>query len=197
MRHRITIARNDQGRQHGAHRRAETAAELKHRLRESVTPTRRQPRDPRRLRMEHRRSQPDQRRRDQDDWINMRDAQQQQSEERESHADRERERLRLLVGEMPDERLQQRRGELERERDHAYLRKVQRIGLLEDRIDRRDQRLHRVVEEMREADAGQHYISRPGDGRLGRKARRRVRHDHRRGQRFLGDDDGLVQGRSP
>ena len=64
-----------------------------------------------------------------------RDAEQQQSEEGRAHADRERERLRLLVGEMADQRLQQRRGELERQRDHADLPEVERVGVLQDRID--------------------------------------------------------------
>ena len=188
---------HDQRRQHRPHRRAETAAELKHRLRKSVAPAGGEPRDPRRLRMKHRRAEADQRGRDQDDAVVMRDAEQQQAEEGKAHADRERERLRLLVGEMPDHRLQQRRGELERQRDHADLGEVQRVSVLQDRIDRGDQRLHGVVEEVREADAGQHDIGRPRDSRLGGEARRHVRHDHRRGQRFFGDDDGLVQGRIP
>ncbi len=186
---------HDQRRQHRPHRGAETAAELKHRLRKAIAPARGQPRDPRRFRMEHRRSQSDQRGRDQDDRVLMRDAEQQQAEEREPHADRERERLRLLVGEVSDQRLQQRRGELERQRDQADLRIVQRVIVLQDRIDRRNQGLHGVVEEVREADPGQHDIGRPCGGRLGGERRRHVGHHHRRGERFLGDGDGLVQGR--
>ena len=112
--------------------------------------------------MEHRRTQPDQRRCDQDDDVVMRGAQQQQAEEGGPHADGERERLRLLVGEMPDQRLQQRRRELERQRDHADLGEVERVAVLQDRIDRGDQRLHGVVEEVREADSGKHDVGRPG-----------------------------------
>ena len=170
----------------------EAAAKLEHRLRETKATTRGQPRNARRFRVEHRRTQPHQRRRDQDDHVMLSDAEQQQAEERRSHADGKRERLRLLVGEMSDHRLQQRGGELERQRDQSDLREVQRVIVLQDRIHRSDQRLHGVVEEVREADAGEHDIGRrrrrPGDG-----SRRHVRHNHRCHRRFFGDDDGLVQ----
>ena len=147
----------------------------------------------RRLRVKHRRTQSDQRCRDQDDAVAMRDAEQEQAEEGKTHAYREREWLRLLVGEMPDDGLQQRRGELERQRDHADLREVQRVIVLEDRIGRGDQRLHGVIEEMREADSRQHDIGRPCRSGFGSEPRRRVRHEHRRGQSLFGDDNRLVQ----
>ena len=146
--------------------------------------------------VENRRAQTHQRRGDQDDDILPGDAEQQQTEERRGHADRQRKRLRLLVGEMADHRLQQRRGELERQRDQSDLREVQRVIVLQDRVHRCDQRLHGVVEEVREADAGEHDIGRPR-GRLGSGWSDRVRHDHRRDQRFFGDDDRLVQGIIP
>ena len=193
MRHRITIARNaidenqaierlaerhhDQRRQHRPHRRAETAAELKHRLRESVAAARRQPRDPRQLRMEHRRAEPDQRRRDQDDGIACATLSSSNPKKVKPMPIASENGCAFLSVKCPTTRLQQRRGELERQRDHADLREVQRVGVLQDRIDRGDQRLHGVVEEMREADAGQHDIGRPRDSRLGGEARRHVRHD--------------------
>ncbi len=117
---------------------------------------------PRRFRVEHRRAQTHQRRGEQDDGVVPGDAEQQQTEEGRGHADRQRKWLRLLVGEMTDGRLQQRRGELERQRDQPDLREIQRIVGLQDRIHRCDQRLHGVVEEMREADAGKHDIGRSG-----------------------------------
>jgi hypothetical protein len=86
---------------------------------------------------------------------------QQQTEEGRGHADRQRIGLRLLVGVVADHRLEQRGRELEGQRDHADLREVERVGVLQDRIHRSDQRLHGVVEEVREADAGQHDIGRP------------------------------------
>ncbi len=128
--------------------------------------------------MKHRRAEADQRSRDEDDEILVGGTEQQQAEEGRGHADRERVRLRLLVGVVPDHRLQQRGRELEGQRDHADLREVERVGVLQDRIHRGDQRLHGVVEEVREADAGKHDIGGPcGPG----------------GGRHVADDDGLGQ----
>jgi hypothetical protein len=148
--------------------------------------------------MKHRRAQSDQCGRNQDHGILPGHAEQQQAEEGRSHADRKRERLRLLVGEMPDQRLQQRRGELERQRDHADLGEVERIARFQERIDRGNQRLHGVVEEVREADAGEHDIGR-SRGSPRRRDCRDVRQDDRPSQNFfgdqtlLGDNDRLVQ----
>jgi hypothetical protein len=175
---RLAERHHDQGREQRTHRGSETAADLKHRLREAVAPAGGEPRDPRRFRMEHRRAQPDQSRRDQD--VMLRNAEQQQAEEGKSHAKGERKRLRLAVGEMSDHRLQQRCGELERQCDQSDLREVERVTLFQDRIDRRNQRLHGVVEEMRQADAAEHDVSRPRRGGLGHGRRGHVRHDHRR-----------------
>ncbi len=122
------------------------------------------------------------------------DAQHDQAGEGEEHADRERIRLRLAVGDDADHRLQQRRGELERQRDQADLGEVERVVRLQDRIDRRDQRLHGVVEEVREAQAADHRIGRPARRRLRSRRGRQRRRDDRGGKRFLGDDDGLVHG---
>ena len=51
--------------------------------------------------------------------------QQQKAAERETHADRERVRHRFLVGIDADERLQQRGGDLERQRDQSDLAEVE------------------------------------------------------------------------
>jgi hypothetical protein len=171
----------------------ETAAKLKHRLRKAVAAARGKARNPRRLRMKDSRPKSDQRRSNQNNSVMMRGAEQQQAEEGKSHANGERERLRPLIGEMTDDRLQQRGGELERQRDHADLREVERVIVFQDRIDRRDQRLHGVVEKMRKADCRQHDISRSRPGRLGGGIGRQLRRDHRCDQRFFGDDDRLVQ----
>ena len=61
----------------------------------------------------------------------------------------------LRVGEQADDRLEQRRGGLVGERDQADLPEVERVGVLEDRIDRRQDRLHQVVEHVAEADRAQ------------------------------------------
>ena len=88
--------------------------------------------------------------------------QQQQPAQRGAHADGERIRHRPAVGVGADQRLQQRRGDLERERDQADLAEVERVVLLQDRVDRRQQRLDHVVQQMREADRVQHRECRPG-----------------------------------
>ena len=160
---RLAERHHDQRRQHRTHRGAKTAAELKHRLRETESSAGGQPRDPRRFGVKHRRAQADQRGGNEDDGISRRHAEQQQPEKRKAHAERQRKRLCLPVGHVTDHRLQQRRGELERQRDQADLGVVERIALFKDRIHRGNQRLHGVVEEMREADARQHDIGRPGD----------------------------------
>ena len=152
-------------------------------MRKAVTAAGGEPRDARRFGVEHRRAETDQRGGNQDDQILLRDAEQQQAEEGRGHADRQRIRLRLLVGVVPDQRLEQRGRELEGQRDHADLREVERVGVLQDRIHRGDQRLHGVVEKVREADAGEHDVGRSRD-RLGGGGRD-VADDNGLGQRFL------------
>jgi len=144
--------------------------------------------------VKHRRAEPDQCSGDEDDEILLRGAEQQQAEEGRGHADRQRIGLRLLVGVVPDDRLQQRGRELEGQRDHPDLREIERIGVLQDRVHRGDQRLHGVVEEVREADAGEHDVCRPcrlaGSGR-------HIADDDGLGQRFIRDDNRLVQCSNP
>src|SRR5579883_2991185 len=91
---------------------------------------------------------------------------------------------------MTDDRLQQRGGELERQRDQPDLGKVERVSHLQDRIHRCDQRLHRVVEEMREADADEDDVGRPRRAWLGRRGA--SLDDDRLGESFLADNNGLV-----
>ncbi|MET3819469.1 hypothetical protein ABID76_002113 [Burkholderia ambifaria] len=75
-----------------------------------------------------------------------------------AHPDRQRIGLRPLVRIEPDERLQQRCGDLVGQRDQADLRERQRELALEHRIDREDQRLDHVVEHVREADRAEHRV---------------------------------------
>ena len=66
---------------------------------------------------------------------------QEQPGQGEAHADGERERLGMAVGVEADERLQQRGGQLEGERDEADLGEGEAERLLQQRVDRRDERL--------------------------------------------------------
>ncbi len=78
--------------------------------------------------------------------------QQHEPAERRSHPDRQRVRAGLAVCVRTDDWLQQRRRDLERERQEADLPEAQGVGRLEHRVERRQQRLHHVVQQMAEAD---------------------------------------------
>ena len=94
----------------------------------------------------------DQRRADQQQRVAAGVRQHDQPDQRAAHAGDQREGLRPAVGIHADDRLQQRGGELERQRDQADLAEVEAVGVLDDGIDGRQQRLHHVVEQMREAE---------------------------------------------
>ncbi len=83
------------------------------------------------------------------------DGQQEHARERERHADRQRIRLRPPVCVEADDRLQQRGGELVGQRDQTDLAEIEVEAALEDRIDRRQQRLHHVVQQVAEAQRRQ------------------------------------------
>ena len=100
----------------------------------------------------------------QDHWIAVGDRQQQQAEQAAAHGDRKGERLRPLVGHHADDRLQQRRGQLKCQGDQADLPEVQPIGVLQDRVDRRDQRLVHVIQKVAEAQRHQDRECRAGVG---------------------------------
>ena len=90
---------------------------------------------------------------DQQHRIAMREREHQQADQREHHAAGQRQRRRAPVRIKPDERLQHRRGDLIDQRDEADLTEVEVEIRLQIRIDRRQQRLHHVVEQVAEADA--------------------------------------------
>ena len=76
-------------------------------------------------------------------------------DQREAHAGRERIRHRTAIRVEADQRLQQGRGELIRQRDEPDLSEIQVERDLQQRIDRRHQRLHHVVQEVAKADGRQ------------------------------------------
>ena len=85
----------------------------------------------------------------------------------EGHADRQRVGLGPAVGEAADERLEERARHLEGERQHAELDEVEPEPAPEQRIERGKQRLHRVVEEVADADRGENgerCVPRPATG---------------------------------
>ena len=105
--------------------------------------------------MEHRGTGADERRGAQQQCVAVGEGEQQQADEREAHARRQRVGPWGLVGERADQRLQQRGGDLEGEGQQPDLREGQPIGALQHRIQRRQERLHHVVQQVREADRGE------------------------------------------
>ena len=105
--------------------------------------------------MEDRGAHADQRRGEQQHRIGPGLRQHQQADEGEAHADDQRERLRPAVGEGPDQGLEQRGGALEGQRQKPDLAEIQMEAALEDRVDRRQQRLHQVVQQVGDADGRQ------------------------------------------
>ena len=145
---------DDEGREQRTHRLAEIPADLKQALGEAVPPAGRRAGDARGLRMEDRAADPDHRDRQQNERIGAREGEQQQPDDGEGHADRQDRVQRPAVEGEPDQRLEERGGELEDEGDDADLEETQRQLPCEHRIERRRQRLHRVVEHVRGAERG-------------------------------------------
>ena len=79
----------------------------------------------------------------------------QQADQREPHAGSQRERLRTPVRVAPHERLQHRRGQLVGEGDHADLPEIETVARLQHRVERGQQRLQQVVEQVAQAQAEQ------------------------------------------
>ena len=80
------------------------------------------------------------------------EGQQKQAAERHGHANRQRIGLRIFVGIEPDQRLQQRAGELEGKRNQADLAEAEPERRLDDRVDGRQQRLNGIVQQVRAAE---------------------------------------------
>ncbi len=150
------MRRDDEGRDQRACRRAEIAAELKQRLRETMLAARGHAGDARCFRMKDRGADADERRAAEQHDIMLREGEQQQSAEREGHADRQRIGARIAVRIEADEGLQKGAGELEGERDQPDLAEVEPKRGFDDRIDGRQERLNRIVQKMREAQRHQH-----------------------------------------
>ncbi len=146
---------DDERRQQRPHGRPGTAAHLEQRLGEAVAPAGRHPRHPRRLGMEHRRADADQRGRRQDGRIGTGNRQQQQPGQRAAHADGQRERQRPAVGHHADHRLQHGSRHLERQGDEADLDEIEPVRTLQDRVERGQQRLVGVVEQVAHAQRDQ------------------------------------------
>jgi hypothetical protein len=148
----LALRHHDEGGQQWTRRLAEVAADLEQRLRQAVAAAGRHARHARSFGMKHRGAHADHRRRQQDQRIGAGLGHQQQAGQREAHADHQGIGLRPAVGVEPDQRLQHRGRALEGQRDQADLAERKGVGILENGIQRRHQRLHHVVQQMAEAE---------------------------------------------
>ncbi len=118
--------------------------------------------------MKNRRPDADERDRDQDERETAGEGEDDEADERETHPERERVGLRPAIGVEPHKRLEKRGGELVHERDQSDVPEVELERVFQNRINRRDERLHGVVEQMRETERGQDGHDRSIRGRAGR-----------------------------
>ena len=144
---------------------AGVAADLENRLGKAEAAAGAEVRDARGFRMENGGAEPDEGDRHEDEREIRRERKQDQAGQRRSHAERERERLRMFVGERANDRLQQRSGELVRQGDQADLAVIEPQLGFQDRVNGRDQRLERVVDEMGEAEREENAEDRRGRDR--------------------------------
>ena len=112
--------------------------------------------DTRRFGMKDRRTETDQRDRHQNQRKRCSPREQQQPAKRERHARSPVTRAAAAVGVVSDHRLQQRSDGLASQRDQPDLPEIEPVGSLQHRIERRNQRLHHVVQKVTEADCREH-----------------------------------------
>src|SRR5258706_15924273 len=137
------------------HRRSRVSPNLEQRLRHPVLPARSHPRNARRLRMKNRRPHAHQPRRNQHGAVTRRQRQRHQADQRNPHANRQKIRFMVFVTVQPDQRLQKRCRERSSERDQPNLAKIQMKRIAQQRINRRQQRLHSVIKQMTKTNSQQ------------------------------------------
>ena len=150
-----------QRRQQRTYRTAAVAAHLEDGLRQALAPARSHLRHPRSFRMKHRRAATYQGHREEYQHEIGGKRQSQQPHQREAHPQRKGIGLRMAVGIQPDERLEDGGGQLENQRDDANLREGEAERILQERIERGDDRLDHVVQQMAGAHREQNGVCRP------------------------------------
>src|SRR5712664_3879619 len=148
---RLSLGEHER-REERAERGAGVAADLEKRLRHAVLSAGSHTRDARRFRMKYGGADAHEGRGGENGSVAGGQRQSQQSGQADAHANRERVRLRAPVRIETDKRLEDGGGQLQREGNQAHLAEIKMEGVLEERIDRGDQRLQRVVQEVAEAD---------------------------------------------
>ena len=110
--------------------------------------------------MKHRRTQTHDAHRQKNQEIILGKCEQEQTHQGEAHANGESVRLRALVGIKPGEWLQDGRSHLEDQRDDANLCKREVELILHNRVDRGDNRLNHIIQEVRNTADDEHRIHR-------------------------------------
>ena len=156
----LPTLQHDEGRRQGAKGRACVAADLKHRLGKAGPHPGSKAHDARGFGVEDRRAKADQRHRQKDKAKAGGMGQKDQPDPGGGHARRQRKGHGPLVGVKPDQGLQDRRRALKDKRDQSDLGEGQIKIVLQQRIARRDQRLHQVVQKVTKGHGKDHR----GDG---------------------------------
>src|ERR1700686_1641703 len=107
--------------------------------------------------MKHGRANAHQPRRHQHGDVTRRQRQCYQTDQRDAHADRQKIRFVMFVAVQADPRLQQRCRECSGERNQSNLPEIQMKRVAQQRINRRQQRLHRVIQQMAKTDRQQNF----------------------------------------
>src|ERR1700730_9759109 len=155
-------ARQNKRRQQRPQRRSRVSSHLKQRLRHAVLSARSHARHARRLRTKYGRPHSPQSRRNQYGRVTGRERQRDQPDQRNPHANRQEIRFVMPVAVQPHQRLQQRCRERSGERDQPNLPEIQMKRVSQQRINRRQQRLHRVIQQMTKANRQQNLKDRFG-----------------------------------
>lgn len=110
--------------------------------------------------MEDRRTPSDQRHSHQNGHKTGCNGQKEEPNQREAHSDRQRVGPGMPVGITADKGLEKRRRHLEHKRNHSDLGKGKSEFLLQQWIDRRNDRLHHIVEQMGGTDHEENRVDR-------------------------------------
>ena len=151
----LALGKHDEGSQERSQGRSTGTAEREERLCQAGARAGSHAGDAGRFRMEYRRTDADEAHGQQDGAEARSDCQQNETGNAGGHAGGQRIVHGAMVGVKAHQRLQQRGGHLRSEGDEPDLPEIQMVGVFKDWIDRRDQGLQDVVDEMRYAHRGE------------------------------------------
>jgi len=152
----LAARQNESGEQR-SQRGTGVAAHLKNGLGKAMLSAGGHASDARRLRMKNGGTRADQSCGDENDRVSGRDCKSQYAGKRDTHACSEEIRFGMTVAVEPDQRLEQRRSKRGGKGDQTDLAKVQTKSVPEQRINGRKKGLHRVIEQMADADGEQDF----------------------------------------